>query len=205
MKWWCDRNLSWMCADRAVVLGSDQSAMDAVQQGQEAIAHRHRAGQDALRSEFAAAPRRQAQGKVQFWIFLQFTSSLRTIYFCWFDWGKKKAKEMRVKWCGWSDKGGWLMGHATRTTQSSNATRTARLGTWSRWGSTIWDSIGFELNRLLVERATHTHTHTQNARFKIRSINNVPSGLDQLGEIPGRNVVPKDAYGLEMFPLLTCH
>ena len=158
MKWWCDRDLIWMCDDRAVVLGSDQSAMDAVQQGQEAIAYRHRAGQDALRSEFAAAPRRQAQGKVQFWIFLQFTSSLRTIYFCWFDWGKKKAKEMRVKWCGWSDKGGWLMGHATRTTQSSNVTRTARLGTWSRWGSTIWDSIGFELNRLLVERATHTHT-----------------------------------------------
>ena len=45
-------------------MGFDQPAVDAVQQGAEAVAHRYRAGQDALRPESEAAQRRQAQGTV---------------------------------------------------------------------------------------------------------------------------------------------
>ena len=41
--------------NRSVILGFDQPAVDAVQQGAEAVAHRYRAGQDALRPESEAA------------------------------------------------------------------------------------------------------------------------------------------------------
>lgn len=51
---------------RTFLLGTDQPAMDAVQQRQEAVADRHRAGQDALRSQPAAAKCRQAQGELAF-------------------------------------------------------------------------------------------------------------------------------------------
>lgn len=46
-------------------MGPDQSAVDAVQQRQEAVAYRYRAGQDALRSQPAASQRRQAQGNIR--------------------------------------------------------------------------------------------------------------------------------------------
>lgn len=58
------RHFYFFFLTRSFVLGPDQSAVDAVQQRQEAVAYRYRAGQDALRSQPAASQRRQAQGSI---------------------------------------------------------------------------------------------------------------------------------------------